>query len=382
MSVKHLVTLFIASSCAQVALADRFKMACNQAEKSVVVGAVGDLLLHDSLQIKAYKSASNFRSIWSNIIPELREADITYANLEGPTAQGVTSALELVADPGRSFGQFRVYTGYPRFNYHASLLDDLKLSGIDVVSTANNHALDRGAIGLERTIENLKLRGLPFTGTRTFSNSGYLTVVEKNGLRIAFLACTFGTNGQPDFKRQVLNCFNSQAVQSIVIAARNSGQVDFIIVTPHWGVEYQTRPTQQQVKFARLWLENGADVILGSHPHMLQPIEKYKTRDGQEKLIIYSLANFVSAQKDNSLFSAYVYFGLSKRGSKTWINGYRYMPTQMTNVTTNPTLQMVTDSSVKAGRFIRSVLGSDRWASSLTPDLRTNYECPDLEKNI
>lgn len=360
----------------QMGQAASFKMACNKADQTVVVGAVGDLLLHDSLQLKAYRSSQNFRSIWSAIIPELKEADIAYANLEGPTAHGVASGQRLVADPGRSFGTRRVYTGYPMFNYHPSLITDLILSGIDVVSTSNNHSLDRGSIGLERTIANLKSKSLPFTGTRINSQSQWYTVVRKNGLNVAFLGCTFGTNGMPDYKRQVLNCFNSNAVETIVKALKSSNQIDFIIVTPHWGVEYQTRPTRQQVTYAQRWLEVGADVILGAHPHMLQPIQKYTTRNGQEKLIIYSLANFVSAQRGASLYSAYVYFGLSKKGAQKWVNGYRYMPTLMTGVTSNPTLQMVSSPASAAGRFVQSVLGADRLATPWSKDQRTNFECP------
>lgn len=352
-----------------------FARACDSHSEELVIGAVGDVLLHDTLQMKAYRSEQNFKSLWSQLTPEIQSVDIAYANLEGPSARGINIYRREVADPGRRYGFGNVYTGYPMFNYHPSLVEDLKSTGFDVVSTANNHSLDRGSIGVNRTIEAIQKSGIHFAGTQSALQKEWFTTINKKGFNVAFIACTFSTNGIADPERKVLRCFDSPIVANIISALKKTDKYDAIIVTPHWGVEYRTQPNAQQVRYAHAWLDAGATVILGSHPHILQPIEKYKTKDGREGLIIYSLANFVSAQRGSSLYSAYFYFGLSRKGKSSWINGVRYIPIEMVNVVTNPTLQVVQGQNTFAGKFIRSILGSSGWSQPKIGNQHTNFEC-------
>lgn len=183
----------------------------NETRDHLSLIALGDVLLHKPLHVQALKSSEGHISLWKNLEGLIKSADMAYANLEGPVAPGIGRSGNPTHDPGKIFDD-SVYTGYPRFNYHEELIEDLVTSGFDVVSTANNHALDRGSLGIDKTIEILNKNHLAFTGTKTQqeANSGqreWYTIVEKNGFRIAWIACTFSTNGLPDRHSQVLNCF-------------------------------------------------------------------------------------------------------------------------------------------------------------------------------
>lgn len=310
----------------------QFTRACEQGDR-LTIAAVGDVLLHGGLQTQATKKPDRFRSLWIGIEDLLKRADLTYANLEGPTAAGVNSSGKSVTDPGLVFDQV-VYTSYPMFNYHPSLLDDLLLSGIDVVSTANNHSVDRRSLGVDRTLVALDERGLLHTGTRSSSGEGvWYTITESAGFRLAWLSCTYATNGIPDTKHQVLNCYSDDAVVSEVLASLVATEsIDAVIMNPHWGVEYSANPSGPEVKLAHKWLEAGATAIIASHPHVLQPWEKYVTSDGRETFVIYSLGNFVSGQSHLPRRSTLLMsLGLTRgKDGKVFVNGVRYVPMCMT----------------------------------------------------
>jgi poly-gamma-glutamate synthesis protein (capsule biosynthesis protein) len=254
----------------------------------------------------------------------MKKADLFYANLEGPTAAGHGPAGRQVQDPGPVFDNY-VYSGYPEFNYHPSLISDLKDSGVDLLSTANNHSLDRRSSGVVSTLDACDENGMPCFGTRRENSEAFYTITTKKNWKIAWVACTFSTNGIEDKNDLVLDCFSTNRVSELIVSLKN--QVDAVIVTPHWGDEYQLSPNRQQQSFARKWLEEGASAVIGTHPHVPQTWEKYTTQDGQEKFILYSSGNFVSGQGSVPKRTALMLFlGLSKRGGKTWVNGVRYLP--------------------------------------------------------
>jgi len=304
-----------------------FEQACRQGTQ-VTLAAVGDVLLHARLQRQAY--AEGHASLWHEVQPLLARADLTYGNLEGPTADGHTRS-GLASDPGRRYDN-AVYTSYPQFNYHPSLVTDLKASGFDVVSTANNHALDRRGSGADRTIEHLKAGELAFTGTRSSANMSapWYATTEAKGVRVGWLACTFSTNGISDPKNQVLSCYEDRAALLETIRTLRT-QVDAVIVTPHWGVEYNHTPEAREKKLAREMLDAGALAVFGNHPHVVQPWEKVQTADGREGFVIYSLGNFVSGQVGLAKRSSLIlYLGLTKGADGTvTINGARYAPLEM-----------------------------------------------------
>lgn len=268
-------------------------------------------------------------------------------------APGVSRYGRETTDPGDRFDN-NVYTSYPLFNYHESLVDDLIKSGFDVVSTANNHALDRGPLGVQKTIEILRQKKLAFTGTKTIGEARggeglWYTIVEKKGFRTAWLACTFSTNGIPDRYNQVLDCFNDRAL--IVRTIRELSEdrsVDGIVITPHVGVEYEDVPRGNAVQLYRSFLEAGAIAVFGSHPHVLQPWEKFITKDGREGLIIYSLGNFVSGQfhkvKTRATLLLQVQFGRDRHG-RMQIEGVQYLPLGMVRTSQGYTLEILDRNS-------------------------------------
>jgi len=206
-------------------------------------------------------------------------------------------------------------------------------SGFNIVSTANNHSLDKGPQGVDETISELQEHRLPFTGTRRTQDrtSPWHTVTEQEGFKIAWLACTFSTNGIPDRQQQVLHCYEDQAeTLAIIERLSNTPGIDAVIVTPHWGVEYKHHPEARERALGRKFLEAGALAVIGAHPHVLQSWEKITIR-GEERFIIYSLGNFVSGQSGAARrASTLLYLGLSKnRAGDVWINGVRNLPLTM-----------------------------------------------------
>lgn len=305
-----------------------FEDACRAAD-IVTISAIGDLLIHHELQRQAYAAPDRFINLWSGVVDLFAKADISYANLEGPTAFGIDRKGKRVKDPGLAFDN-SVYTGYPRFNYHPSLAEDLVRSGLDVVSTANNHALDRGMLGVDRTLDALDKAGLLYTGTRRQgADDAWHAITRARGMTIAWLACTSHTIIGKDEPNQVLDCYKDpERVEDLVRALAEDEAIDAVIVTPHWGKEYVHEPTDKQRKYARAWAEAGATAIIGSHPHVLQPWERLVTADGRETFVMYSLGNFASHQQELPRRSSMVlYLGLGRRADGVVVPvGARYVP--------------------------------------------------------
>ncbi|MDF0603272.1 CapA family protein [Psychromarinibacter sp. C21-152] len=263
----------------------------------VRLSAVGDVLLHRSLQAHGLASANGYREMWRYAEPYFRMADISYANLEGPVARGVNGSFTAVRDPGPRLDD-NVYTGYPRFNYHPRIAGQLKAAGIDVVSTANNHAMDRGALGVDRTIDALKAAGLAYTGTiKKGAARDFVAYVASPAGAVAFIACSYDTNGISDPNRQVLLCYRDRA-ELLALVRREAARPDVagVIVTPHWGGEYSHAPDANQKSLARALATAGATAVIGTHPHVVQPWEWLPGAGGTKTLVIYSTGNFVSGQ--------------------------------------------------------------------------------------
>ena len=294
---------------------------------TLTIAAVGDLLLHHELQIQAYAAPDNFMTVWGSIRDLLAQADLSYANLEGTTAAGFTRKGMQIRDPGRTFDKV-VYSSYPRFNYHPSLLDDLVTTGIDVVSTANNHALDREAPGVDATIAALDAVKLAHTGTRARGKqTPWHTRTTARGITVAWLACAHHTNGIADLEAQVLMC-DDPTLPDLVEELAADTTIDAVIVTPHWGKEYQPEPDKAQRALAKRLAAAGATAILGSHPHVLQPWEVLPGDGDRETFVIYSLGNFASHQPELPKRSTMLlYLGLTRPlGQKAFVHGVRYVP--------------------------------------------------------
>lgn len=249
--------------------------------------AVGDIMMHSPQIPAAYDVTTDtysFHSYFDQVKP-LLEGDWVFANLETPLA-------------GEELGG---YSGYPLFNAPEELADALREAGFNVLSTANNHSLDRWERGLLNTLANLKARGLIPVGTSESAEAAEtITLVEKNGISMAFLAYTYGTNGIPipEGKDYLVNLIDEAKIKADIVRARE--QADVVTVSLHFGVEYQRQPNEEQKSLARSLVASGADIILGSHPHVVQPFEIIETvsDDGtpRQGIVIYSLGNFISNQ--------------------------------------------------------------------------------------
>jgi poly-gamma-glutamate synthesis protein (capsule biosynthesis protein) len=279
-----------------------FRDACSSSGTRASIAAVGDLIFNARLEAQALADDGTYRQFWKPVEGFLASADLIYANLEGTVSDGIAFDGKLVAEVGRSARNsvFSAPASLLSFNYHASLLDDMKVSGFSVLSTANNHALDRGWLGIDRTIDNITRRGLASTGTRRRheADAPWSTIVSANGLKVAWLACTYGTNGRPDFHHQVLGCYSDRAaVLDEIRRLARLDTVDAIMFVPHWGVENTDFVLLDQIELAHEAFVAGATAILGAHPHVLQHWEKLTEANGREGLVIYSLGNFISDQR-------------------------------------------------------------------------------------
>lgn len=193
----------------------------------------------------------------------------------------------------------REYAGFPAFNAPPVYLKNIKDAGFDVVTTANNHSLDTDEEGVQTTIDAAKEAGLDYVGSKE-KESDKILYKEINGMKIAILAYTYGANGKEDLlnlREEVdsLNYLHEENIKSDIEEAKTNG-ADFIIVYPHWEIEYQSYPQETTVELAHKMIDWGADLVIGNHPHVVQPVEIYKNEDGKEGLIAYALGNFISNQ--------------------------------------------------------------------------------------
>lgn len=252
--------------------------------KTITLGAVGDILIHDWIYNDA-KTADgyDFTPMFQHIKQTLQQPDLLLANQE--TILG-----------GKEIG----ISSYPLFNSPQEIGDALKDAGVDIVSTANNHSLDKGEEGLVASIHYLDAIGLPHVGTyKNASEKQQLQILNANGIRVAYLSYTYGTNGipVPKGKEYLVNLIDRKAMKEEITRAKQ--KADVIVMSIHWGNEYQRFPNTEQNELAQFLAEEGVDIIFGHHPHVLQPMEWKKASNGHQTLVIYSLGNFISGQNNN-----------------------------------------------------------------------------------
>lgn len=256
----------------------------NDSISIVSLVAVGDNLIHNSV-LKSGRindSTYNFDRLFDVMRDDFQEADIAIINQE--TILG---------------GDFRPYDGYPNFNSPNELGDAIVKSGFDVVLQASNHTLDVGTQGVLNCIEYWKKQDdITYLGINDSQEEREtIRVIEKNGIRIALLNYTYGLNGRilPKDKLYLVNLIDTTLIKSDLEKAEILA--DFTIVFPHWGVEYVYKPNKEQTSLAKMMVRYGADLIIGTHPHVLQPIEWIEASNGNKALCYYSLGNYTSGQK-------------------------------------------------------------------------------------
>jgi poly-gamma-glutamate capsule biosynthesis protein CapA/YwtB (metallophosphatase superfamily) len=274
----------------------------------------GDIMGHNE-QITGARDTSNgmynYEPTFRFVRPVIERADIAIANLE----------VTLAGPP---------FSGYPQFSSPDALAIAAKDAGFDVLVQANNHALDRGAAGFKRTLRVLDSLQIPHTGTfydSTDRRLHYPLMLEKNNMRIALLNYTYGTNGLEIAPPLIINRIDTDIINQDLIKARQASP-DYVIVTIHWGLEYERFANAQQKKLASFILSHGADVIIGSHPHVIQPVELiYGADSAVTKLVVYSLGNYVSNQRAEYKDGGIMFdLNLVKTASGTRIDKYSYIP--------------------------------------------------------
>lgn len=299
---KHVAPIATASSIeSEPVLPATDEVDPRQTELRFVVA--GDIMVHESQLHAAYDEHTgqyDFNPVFAPVAPLFSEADIAIANLETTL-------------PGKN------YSGYPAFGAPDSLIDAIKSAGINLLTTANNHCIDKGKAALIRTLKVVDEKGIPHLGTYA-SKAEYekqrIFLLEKNGISLAMLNYTYGTNEIPTPKGTVVNRINKEQLSKDLALAREK-KVDTIIVLFHFGEEYLNKPDAFQREMVAHALANGADIVLGGHPHHVQPYEVFQRTDkaGEEKshLVAYSLGNFVSAQRNRYTDGGMVlYFTLVK----------------------------------------------------------------------
>lgn len=289
-------------------------------EGSVTIAACGDIMVHGA-QLKAAwdenKQGYDFSPVFSKVKGIISRADLAICNLETTL-------------PGRE----DLYSGYPQFGTPDELAFAIKEAGIDIVTTANNHACDKGALGIVRTIDVLDRYGILHVGTYKDEEDFIkrrILFVERNDVKLAIMGYTYGTNGIQIPQGIFVNLIDRSQMSEDISLAHTAG-ADFIICLVHWGTEYERYPNDFQKELAEFLFSEGADVILGSHPHVLQPYELKTIKDrygnDRERLVIYSLGNFVSNQRERYRDGGIIlHFTLQRKFDYHCIADIRYTPT-------------------------------------------------------
>lgn len=251
---------------------------------TITISAVGDLMFHQGNLNNAYNPKTqtyNFTGFLEYVKPYLMKSDLTIGNFETVTA-------------GSALG----YTSYPSFNTPDAVFPALADAGFDVLSTANNHCLDRGINGLIRTIQKIQANKMSNIGSSADGGSKY-TIQEVNGIKIGILAYSSFFNGNDKklnaTQQKYISKTDEKRIKSDIEAIKAKG-TDAVIVFMHWGNEYMREPDSTQVSLAKKIFSWGADIILGSHPHVIQKSEIVKV-NGKNKFIIYSMGNFISGYR-------------------------------------------------------------------------------------
>lgn len=246
----------------------------------------GDNLIHEPIYQYGLHNSFGFLFHNRDIKKAIAESDVAVINQETP----------LTDDSSR-------YSGYPRFGTPVGVGEAIADAGFDVVTCATNHALDQGVDGVDFTKDFFDERGIMCIGIQSMEEEEYrpYAILVRNGVRFALLNYTYGTNDIPipQEKAYMVHLLDDEErVRADIEAAK--AETDFVLVFVHWGTEHSEDPDEFQQKWVRIFLESKADVVIGTHPHVLQTYEVMRGESGHEMLVYYSLGNYISAQQEES----------------------------------------------------------------------------------
>lgn len=292
-------------------------------DKSFTLTALGDILCHNTQYWDAHNTSTDeydFSYVFEDIKKYTENSDITIANLETSFA-----------------GKERGYSNYPTFNSPDSLATALKDIGIDIITTAGNHCLDMGFSGLSKTIDVLGKNNIEHLGTyKTEEEQNKTFIKEINGLKVAFIDYTYGTNGipVPEGKKYCVNLIDKDLIKKHIKMAKDEN-ADIIIASMHWGTEYRTTANEEQKELSNFLFQNGVDIIIGNHPHVIEPFETREVTmpDGTTKqcFVAYALGNFTADQNAiNTRDSIILNMKITKKVDGTiCIDNINYVPIYM-----------------------------------------------------
>lgn len=313
-------------------------------KETIEFGMIGDVLLH--LRLAKYQ---DYMSSFSAVQPMLERVDYLVANQESPPT-GPAFAL----------------SGYPRFSSPEHIIRDIQNVGIDMVVLANNHIVDKGEAGMTQVFKNIDKYEMPYVGAyRSQEDADDPRIIDIKGIKIAMLAYTYGTNGLylPKGSPYVVNYIDDAKMTSDIAAIQDS--VDVVAVSIHWGPEYVTQENAEQNRLAKVLNDAGADIVFGSHPHILQPYEKLTSEAGQETHVFYSISNFFATilTVPDTMIGGIASFEITKEGETVTIDKPKFVATSnlldSDGVYRVYPLADVEHRSVRNLQWVQSVLGPD-----------------------
>lgn len=250
--------------------------------REITLSALGDVLIHDRVyDVAETKDGYDFLPMTDHVKSYMGDATITFANQESVIG-------------GEKVG----LSSYPSFNSPYEIGDALKEDGVDIVSMANNHTLDRGEEAIQSAISHWEEIDMMYTGAyKNNKDASRIRVIETDeGMDVAFIAYTYGTNGidVPEGKDYLVNYIDKKQIKKDIKEARD--EADVVVLSLHFGIEYERMPNNEQKELMQFAADEGVDITLGHHPHVLQPVEWVEGENGNEMFAIYSLGNFLSGQ--------------------------------------------------------------------------------------
>ena len=290
------------------------KLVAQQEEGSLRIVFAGDIMGHVPLHNAALQGDGtyDYEPCFRHVKDYISNADIAVANLE----------VTLAGKP---------YTGYPHFSAPDALAAAARDAGFDILTTANNHCMDKGRLGLERTLRQLDSLGIEHLGTYTDREqwrTEHPLIVEQGGITVALLCYTYGTNGISVTRPNIVNMIDTAVMLRDLRVAREWG-AEFVIAIMHWGIEYQRKGNAEQAAVARWLLDHGCNAVIGGHPHVVQNIvpDINPNNDRQNELVVYSMGNLLSNQRDLGTDGGImVELELTKREGIVTLEKYSYLP--------------------------------------------------------
>lgn len=313
-------------------------------KESVRIAMAGDVLLH--LRLAQYK---DFSSSFAAVAPLMKSYDYLIANQESPPV-----------------GNNYALSGYPQFSSPPHIIKALQNVGVDMVTIANNHTVDKGEGGVRTLFENLDLYGMPYVGAyKNVEDQATHRIVELGSIKIGLLAYTYGTNGLylPKGSPFIINYIDEAKIKADIEVLKE--KADVVAVSMHWGSEYVYSENDYQKHYANLIHNAGAHIILGTHPHVLQPYKKLVNEQGHETHVFYSLGNFFSTilTVPNTMIGGIASLEITKEGERVTIN---HPELQATSVLKDADgiyrvypLKDVEQRSVQNLNWVKNILGED-----------------------